>query len=363
MPGNFNIQTVLVAPLDWGLGHATRCIPLINALVTNGYTVILAAEGAQAHLLHQEFPQLTLLPLAGYRVRYAKTRLGLALNLLKQLPRLRKTIREEHAWLNEVISTHRIDLVLSDNRYGLYSQKVSCIFITHQLTIKAPFDWLQQLLQRINYRFINRFTACWVPDIEGEANIAGLLSHPKQLPRIPVFYLGLLSRFAPGEVEKKYDYCILLSGPEPQRTLLENKFIRELPSVAGNCLLVRGKPGSTEQLHIGPNVTVVNHLPGPELEAAIRQTAYVISRSGYSTVMELLALRKKAILIPTPGQTEQEYLAQRLQSAGICVSFTQDNFNATQHLPLAHTHHYQFPPLTLFHPDMLSALLQKSLPQ
>jgi len=162
-------------------------------------------------------------------------------------------------------------------------------------------------------------------------------------------------------VEKKYDYCVLLSGPEPQRSLLENKFIRELPSVAGNCLLVRGKPGSTEQLTIGPNVTVVNHLPGPELEAAIRQSAYVISRSGYSTVMELLALRKKAILIPTPGQTEQEYLARRLQSAGICLSFTQEDFNATQHLPLAHAHPYQFPTLTLFHPDMLPQLLQKSL--
>lgn len=342
-----------MAPLDWGLGHATRCIPLINALVANGYTVILAAEGAQAHLLQQEFPQLTLLPLAGYRVRYANTRWGLALSLFRQLPRLRETIREEHAWLEQVINTHRIDLVLSDNRYGLYSQKVSCIFITHQLTIKAPFGWLELLLQRINYRFINRFTACWVPDIEGEPNLAGILSHPKKMPVIPVLYLGLLSRFTPGEVEKKYDYCILLSGPEPQRSLLENKFILDLPSVAGHCLLVRGKPGSTEQLTIGPNVTVVNHLPGQELEAAIRQSKYIICRSGYSTVMELLAMHKKAILIPTPGQTEQEYLAHRLLSAGICVSFTQEDFNATQHLPLTHTHHYQFPPLTLFHPTML----------
>jgi uncharacterized protein (TIGR00661 family) len=362
LSANFNIQTVLVAPLDWGLGHATRCIPLINALVANGYTVLLAAEGAQAHLLQQEFPQLTLLPLAGYRVRYAKTRLGLALNLIQQLPRLRQQIREEHDWLEQVIDTHQIDLVISDNRYGLYSKKVSCIFITHQLTIKAPFAWLENLLQRINYRFINRFTACWVPDMEEAANIAGILSHPKKMPAIPVLYLGVLSRFAPGAVEKKYDYCILLSGPEPQRSLLENTFIKDLPKVSGTCLLVRGKPGSTEQLSIAPHVTVVNHLPGPELETAIRQSAYVISRSGYSTVMELLAMHKKAILIPTPGQTEQEYLAQRLQSAGICLSFTQADFNASKHLPLAHTHAYQFPPLTLFHPNLLPQLLQQSLP-
>lgn len=363
MSANFNIQTVLVAPLDWGLGHATRCIPLINALVANGYTVLLAAEGAQAHLLQQEFPQLTLLPMAGYRVRYAKTRLGLALSLLRQLPRLRQQIREEHDWLEQVIQTHHIDLVISDNRYGLYSKKVSCIFITHQLTIKAPFAWLENLLQSINYRFINRFTACWVPDMEGGANIAGILSHPQKMPAIPVLYLGVLSRFAPGALEKKYDYCILLSGPEPQRSLLENTFIKGLPSVSGTCLLVRGKPGSTEQLTIAPHVTVVNHLPGVELEAAIRQSEYVISRSGYSTVMELLAMHKKAILIPTPGQTEQEYLAARLQAAGTCISFTQNNFEPAKHLALAHTYQYQFHTYTLFHPDNLPQLLHQSLPQ
>lgn len=357
LPDNFNIQKVLVAPLDWGLGHATRCIPVIRALLTNGFTVILAAEGAQAHLLHQEFPQLTILPIPGYRVHYAKTRLGLAFSLVKQLPRLQKLIRQEHLWLQQVIVDHQINLVISDNRYGLYSKKVSCIFITHQLTIKAPLDWMEKLLQRINYRFINRFTACWVPDMPGQPGIAGILSHPKKLPAIPVQYMGILSRFRYINTAKKYDYCILLSGPEPQRSLLEKKMIKDLPHIAGNCLLVRGKPGSEETLFVGSNVTVKNHLPGVELEEAINQSEYIICRSGYTSVMELLTLQKKAILVPTPGQTEQEYLAKRLLDNHTCLSVSQDLFDVREHLAMAKTFTYQLPQVSVFTPTDLPRLL------
>lgn len=352
-----------MAPLDWGLGHATRCIPIIRALVTNGFNVIIAADGAQAHLLNQEFPMLTILPIPGYRVRYAGTRVGLVLALVKQLPRLKKLISEEHQWLQQVIDQHQVHLVISDNRYGLYSEKVSCIFITHQLTIKAPFGWLQKILQRINYRYINRFTACWVPDMEGTSNLAGILSHPQKLPEIPVRYMGILSRFREKELEKKYDYCILLSGPEPQRSLLEEKFIKGLPGVKGSCLLVRGKPGEEETPFIGNHVTVKNHLRGMELEQAINQSRYIVCRSGYTTVMEILSLHKKAILIPTPGQTEQEYLAKRLQENRYCLSFIQDRFSCSKHFPLAETFPYQPFSLTSFQENDLPPLLNTSLNQ
>ncbi|MBI2284360.1 MAG: glycosyltransferase [Bacteroidetes bacterium] len=363
MPDNFNIHTVLVAPLDWGLGHATRCIPIIRALVTNGFNVIIAADGAQAHLLNQEFPMLTILPIPGYRVRYAGTRAGLALALMKQLPRLKRLISEEHQWLQQVIDQHQINLVISDNRYGLYSEKVSCIFITHQLIIKAPFGWLQKILQYINYRYINRFSACWVPDTEGEHNLAGILSHPEQLPAIPVRYMGVLSRFREKKLGKKYDYCILLSGPEPQRSLLEEKIIQGLPKLNSTCLLVRGKPGEAETIFIDEKVTVKNHLRGSELEEAINQSDYIVCRSGYTSVMELLSLHKKAILIPTPGQTEQEYLAERLQEKGYCLSFSQDRFDCSKHLPMAETFSYQQVSLITFGETDLPPLLNSSLLQ
>lgn len=350
-----------MAPLDWGLGHATRCIPIIRALVTNGFNVIIAADGAQAHLLNQEFPMLTILPIPGYRVRYAGTRIGLALALIKQLPRLKKLISEEHQWLQQVIDQHQIHLVISDNRYGLYSQKVSCIFITHQLTIKAPFGWLQKMMQRINYRYINRFSACWVPDTEAEPNLAGILSHPRQLPAVPVRYMGILSRFQEKKPGKKYDYCILLSGPEPQRSILEEKFIQGLSKLNSTCLLVRGKPGEAENIFISENVTVKNHLRGSELEEAINQSNYIVCRSGYTSVMEMLSLHKKAILIPTPGQTEQEYLARRLQEKGYCLSFSQDRFDCSKHLPMAETFTYQQVSLTKFDQTDLPRLLNNSL--
>jgi UDP:flavonoid glycosyltransferase YjiC (YdhE family) len=322
---NFNIQKVLVAPLDWGLGHATRCIPIIRALLNNGYEVIIGAEGAQATLLQTEFPSLAILPLTGYHVRYSRQKWWLSFALLMQLPHLLKVISDEHRWLQNMIKEQNIDLVISDNRYGLYSKKVSCIFITHQLTIKAPFAWLEKILQRINYRYINRFTCCWVPDVAGDINAAGILSHPAKLPRVKVYYIGLLR----DRKEK--------------------------------ILLVRGKPGSNETITVNENITIQNHLPGLQLQEAILQSDYVISRSGYTTIMELLSLQKRSILIPTPGQTEQEYLGEKLEIKNICMTVSQDKFNFSEHIPQAKIFPYQLSALTLFDESHITDLLKNAV--
>jgi uncharacterized protein (TIGR00661 family) len=350
-----------VAPLDWGLGHATRCIPIIRALLNNGYEVIIGAEGAQATLLQTEFPSLAILPLTGYHVRYSRQKWWLSFALLMQLPHLLKVISDEHRWLQNMIKEQNIDLVISDNRYGLYSKKVSCIFITHQLTIKAPFAWLEKILQRINYRYINRFTCCWVPDVAGDINAAGILSHPAKLPRVKVYYIGLLSRFQIQTVTKKYELCILLSGPEPQRTLLEKKLITQLRDRKEKILLVRGKPGSNETITVNENITIQNHLPGLQLQEAILQSDYVISRSGYTTIMELLSLQKRSILIPTPGQTEQEYLGEKLEIKNICMTVSQDKFNFSEHIPQAKIFPYQLSALTLFDESHITDLLKNAV--
>ena len=358
---NFNIQKILVAPLDWGLGHATRCIPIIRALRASGYEVIAAAEGTQAHLLQTEFPSLRVLPLTGYRVQYSKTKWGLPFKLLQQLPRLQKIISYEHKWLDTLIDEQQIDLVISDNRYGLYSKKVPCVFITHQLTIKMPFVWLEKIIQKINYRYINQYTSCWVPDAAGSINTAGTLSHPLVLPRTKVQYIGLLSRFHFQPEAKKYDYTILLSGPEPQRTVLENKLLAQLPQVKGNILLVRGKPGTEEMIPTAGHIEIKNHLPGSLLEQVLRQSDYIISRSGYTTVMELLSLQKKSILIPTPGQTEQEYLGKKLMDAQLCLCVPQHKLNCLEHFTMAKTFGYRFSELTLFDENSIGALLKEAI--
>jgi uncharacterized protein (TIGR00661 family) len=361
LPDNFNIQKVILAPLDWGLGHATRCIPIIRALKTNGHEVLVAAEGAQAHLLQKEFPGLQVIPLAGYRVRYSRNKWTLPFRLLLQLPELRRVIREEKQWLDRIIGEHKPGLVISDNRYGFSSKKIPCIFITHQLTVKAPFAWAEKIIQRFLYKYIEQFNACWVPDVEGGENVAGVLSHPAILPQTKIRYMGLLSRFEKKSVEKKYDYCILLSGPEPQRTLLEKKMIDGLAQVEGKILLVRGKPGSDDVLTAPSHIEIKNHLPGEALQDVLLQSEYIVCRSGYSTVMELLSLHKKAILIPTPGQTEQEYLAEKLQDEKICMSVSQDKIDCSKHLKEAKSFPYRVKQFMRFEEKSIDALIENSL--
>lgn len=361
MPDSFNIERVLVAPLDWGLGHATRCIPIIRALIKNGYQVLIAAEGAQEQLLRSEFPNQNIVPLRGYRVSYSKRKRWLALKLLLQLPRLLQTIRYEQRWLQKIIETYSIGLVISDNRFGLYTSKAPCVFITHQLTIKAPYHWLELLMRKLNYNYINRFSACWVPDAAGLNNIAGSLSHPPRLPEIPVQYIGLLARFNNDTAVKKYDYCILLSGPEPQRSMLEAYIIKELPALKGRILLVRGKPGVKEKPVMPASVTIENHLSTGELGAAVLQSEFIICRSGYTTVMELLVLQKKMILIPTPGQTEQEYLAAYLQQKKYAFSVGQHDFDLSAAIKGALAFDYEMPALQRFEEENITAILAAAL--
>ena len=329
------IKTVLICPLDWGLGHTTRCIPLIASFLKNQWRVIVGCEipSAAYSLLNQEFPSIQFINLPGYHIQYAQKTGFFAIKMGVQLPKVFSAIRKENNWLQETISKFSIDLVISDNRYGLYTKKCPCIFITHQLRIKAPNYLFENIFQKINYRFINRFTRCWIPDFPPEkeniktgGGIAGTLSHPTLLPKIPVQYLGILNRT--GKLLpnfNKYKFLILLSGPEPQRSILEEKLLQWIRQVNDPVLLARGKPGSIEAIKAPINCTVINHLTLDELETAFHSCQYVIARSGYTTVMEILARKKKSILIPTPGQTEQEYLATHLMEQHWAYTFSQSN--------------------------------------
>lgn len=318
---------VLVAPLDWGLGHATRCIPIIKNLLECKCEVIIAAEGTVQTLLQNEFPDLQFLPLKGYRIKYGRSRYLTFLTIFLQIPSIILTIFREKRWLKRIILTHRIDAVISDNRFGLYSKKVPCIYITHQLRIKTGNVFIENFIQKIHKWIINKFTICWVPDFSISENIAGELSHPKKIPE-NVSYIGCLSRFEKKDTEKKYDVLIVLSGPEPQRTLFEKILLEQINEIEKTVLFVRGLPNETSQLmSANTKLTFVNHLTADRLNEAILQSKIVISRSGYTTIMDLIKLEQKAILIPTPGQTEQEYLAAYLSEKKIFLSASQHKFS------------------------------------
>jgi uncharacterized protein (TIGR00661 family) len=336
---------ILVAPLDWGLGHATRCIPIIQELLQQGAEVWLAGEGSQAQLLHLEFPEIPFLHLQGYRVTYASTRSGVIRKIITQSPKFLKAIRKEHAWLKKTVKENNIDAVISDNRYGLYHTVIPCVFITHQLTIKSPLGkWSERLLQKKNYKYINRFTECWVPDLIDENNLAGDLSHPAVMPKIPVKYIGWLSRLRKRPSQEKTGHLlIVLSGPEPQRTLLETTIIRDIARYDGTATIVRGLPGTHSLLPSTNSIRIYNHLPAKQLNEEMEMAEFVISRSGYSTVMDIAALQKKSILVPTPGQTEQEYLAGYYLEKDIALAASQQFFSLPAEIQKARLFPYRVP--------------------
>lgn len=334
---------ILVAPLDWGLGHAARCIPLIHTLLTNGADVWLAGDGKIAHLLKTEFPGLPFLPLSGYTITYGETKYGTLAAILKQLPKIVRSIKAENRWLQTVVKTHAINAVISDNRYGLYHPGIYSVFITHQLLVKTPLRPTDLFLQKILYRYINQFGACWVPDAAGDANLAGVLSHPKKLPRVPVTYVGPLSRFIFTDAVLTHYILVLLSGPEPQRTILEEMILQQAQLFKNPIFVVRGLPGTVGLPRVPYHVAITNHLPTATLQKAIAGVHYVISRCGYSTVMDLMTLQKRCIFIPTPGQTEQEYLAQVLMKKKFALCIPQQKFNLKSAIALAETFPYEFP--------------------
>lgn len=359
LPDNTRKLKVLIAPLDWGLGHTTRCIPLAHSLVELGVTVFFAGNEQQKELLQREFPNNPFLHLAGYNIRYSKTAAGLTWKLATQLGRIRKTIRYEHDWLLQQAKEHGFDAVISDNRFGLWHPFIPSIFITHQLAIQTPVKWAQKLVQKINYRFIDRFSACWVPDMPGTINLAGVLSHPVKMPRIPVSYIGILSRLKPLQTGKVPGHLFVsLSGPEPQRSLLEKSILTQLGNYQGRVIVVRGLPGNAKLPPVPPHIVIHNHLDTAAYNQVLCAAGMVISRTGYSTVMDIMAAGQKSILIPTPGQTEQEYLAEYLVKKQLALCYTQQQFNLEESLVAAATFNYQKIPAVPIYKEIIAGFVK-----
>lgn len=328
---NLSPACVLVAPLEWGLGHATRCIPIITELLSQNCEVFIAAEKSIYNVLKIEFPSVNFLLLRGYRIKVSTSQTLFSWKMVSQLPKIFYTIYKENRWLREIVHQYKIDAVISDNRPGLYNKKVKCIYVTHQLSIKTGNIITEKIARQIHYYFIKKYNECWVPDFE-KNSLAGELSHPKTIPA-NVKYIGALSRFEKRDEIKKYELLIMLSGPEPQRTIFERILLNNLSSYDKKALFVRGLPGTDEIIQWkNGSVEIVNHVSGKQLNKAIQQSEIILSRSGYSTIMDLLKLNKSAIVVPTPGQTEQQYLASYLMKKKIFFSVDQRNFNLNQTL-------------------------------
>ena len=330
---------VLVAPLNWGLGHASRCVPLIRRLLDEGHEVVLGGDGESLTLLRKHFPKLRYTYLAPLNLRYsAGSRQVWA--MLKAMPQLILWAIKDHAMLQAVLREEPFDQVISDNRFGLYlkqPQTISnnlkppqTIYLTHQLHIMLPkgWRWAENIASRIHARIYARFNKVWVPDYEDpEKSLAGDLSHIPSSFHLSPFtfqYIGPLSRFDIStsrdiEISTNYDVVAVLSGLEPHRSLLEQEIIARYSGKEERVLIVQGLMNRPNTRIKRGNITMVPYLKDDELIPALLGAKHIIARSGYSTIMDLEALglltangqkpKAKVELIPTPGQPEQEYLA------------------------------------------------------
>ena len=314
---------ILIAPLNWGLGHASRCVPLIRQWLSEGHEVVLGGDGDSLILLRKHFPTLRYVYLAPLNLRYSAGHSQIWA-MLKAIPKLIVWSVKDHLMLRAVLREESFDRIVSDNRFGLYTKQTQCVYMTHQLLIRLPENLrcFEPLAARLHARIYTRYNTVWVPDFEDkEKSLAGDLSHPFTFHLSPFNYLGPLSRFEVSryqnvKVSHIYDTVVVLSGLEPQRTLLEKELIARFSNRNESVLIIQGLVSRPNTRIKRGNITIVPHITNEELAPCLLHANHIIARSGYSTIMDLYALGvlDKAELIPTPGQPEQEYLAQWISS-------------------------------------------------
>lgn len=326
---------ILICPLEWGLGHAARMIPVAALLSNMGHNIIIASGDEHTALFRNDLPGLSYLKFTGFKPTYSRY-LPQYLHLLFKVPSLLFHIIREHRLLKKIIADNQIDIVISDNRFGLWNKNLTTVYVTHMPRIPFPdlFRFLEPAAIVLHRAIIRRYTFCWIPDLPGEENLSGRLSHSVKLTSNTRF-VGLLSRFTvnscDGSVKRPetgYN-TVILSGPEPQRGILKQKLISILKNRTGETFILEGKPLSGMKISDTGNIHFCSHLPVSEMTQMIKGSSNIITRSGYTTIMELISLRSAALLIPTPGQTEQEYLARYLSGKGWFTTVSQSKLDDT----------------------------------
>lgn len=322
-------KNILICPLNWGLGHASRCIPLIKILNQDGHHVIIAAAGPAARLLKNVFPDNDCIIFGDYNIRYSKGD-HLVRTILWQIPKVLFHIVREHHKVKSIVKKYNIDTLISDNRFGLWNRKIRTVYVTHQLFIKSPTEnrMIEKWLQNIHFFFIKKYDVCWIPDLQGDFKLSGTLSGKSTIPA-NARYIGLLSDFCDGPpaTTPRYDVCAVISGPEPQRSIFQQLVMEQLKKSEKKAVVILGMPAKEKICSTEKNITVFNYLPADEIKKYFMCSEIVIARAGYSTIMDLVVTGRKAILVPTPGQTEQEYLAAYLKHKKIFFSVSQKDFD------------------------------------
>lgn len=304
--------------------------------------VIIAGNGESLSLLKSKYPQLITENIPAPKMKYGKKKAINIAFVLRSLLMIANILRER-AYTRSLIKKHNIDTLISDNRPGIWSRKVKSIYITHQLNV---YTGLSQnisgnILSALHRRIIKKYTHCWIPDYENELSVAGRMSANMNNTRLN--YIGILSRFTDIQTlatgDRRFKIVCIASGPEPQRSILEKEY-KELLSKSGQkSLIIRGLPDKSDSNSERDMISVMNHCEDSEFLNIITGADLIFCRSGYTTVMDLLALGRKAILVPTPGQPEQEYLAEYLAKNAGFISLEQSQLSQFDFNKLAFTNY------------------------
>lgn len=324
-------KNVLICPLTWGLGHFTRSVPIAEKLVSSGYTVYFAVNHKFKNLLHHHLPNALLINFPSYKITYSINKY-LWLKLFLQAPKIIAGFITEYRATQKTINKYSVSVIISDNRYGCFSKKTHNIFITHQVTpiMPAQLKSFQTVSDYVFRKLINRFDQCWIPD-DATIHVTGKLTGNLDKIRKTSF-IGILSRFnciepQPLQGISKLDWLAVISGPEPQRSILEEIIKTEFQKSGKQCMVVRGKPDLTERIDKNGNVWVASHLSSGNLKYVLLLSRFILCRAGYSSIMDLISLERTAVLVPTPGQTEQEYLATKLAEKKMFITQHQHNLD------------------------------------
>ncbi len=315
------MKKILVSPLNWGLGHASRCIPIIKALIDNDFTPILASDGDALTLLRKEFPKLKFYQLPSYNIKYSKGN-NQKLQLLLGSPAILKASLREYKVVQDIHKEENLSGIISDNRFGVRLSEITSVYITHQINVLSGNT--TAITSKVHQNIIAKYDECWIPDALN-SQYSGKLSLTKN-KKLNVKFIGALSRFERKIIPKKYDLLVLLSGAEPQRSILEKQLIAQLKNYPKKVLFVRGVFSNEKLPKIAENICITNYMLRKELEQSINESEVILARSGYSTILDLAILNKRAFFIPTPGQYEQEYLAERMSNLNIAPYAAQANF-------------------------------------
>lgn len=321
------MKKFFIAPLNWGLGHATRDLPLIKAFLERGDRVIIAAHDRAKMLLESEVPECEFVDFPEYPIRYPQTSFFVTRFMFIIFPQMLVAMYKEKKRLKELHEKYNFDYIISDNRFCLYLKGVKSYLISHQLRYKLPqpVTKLEFLPEYFTYSYFKNYDKILIPDSDDPDSLTGELSHNmRYLPNENLHYSGILNdiQSTSAEVEKDIDYFIIVSGPEPQRTKLERIIFKQVNSLPGNIVVALGMPEKNYKIRQG-NATFYTYLNRKQIHNYLHKSKFIISRPGYTTVMELIQFGLQGLFIPTPGQIEQVYLAKYYEEKKWCHCVSQ----------------------------------------